>query len=60
MNDKNNDVAFEPMDKVPAGFGPQDDGTDSYRIVEGDVFIDGKKVSPDEKVYVQVPDEAAV
>lgn len=58
MND-NVDTAFEPMDK-PASVGEKSDGTVTYQIVEGDTYIDGKRVE-DAKVvgHIQI-DEATV
>lgn len=66
MNDKianaadaAHDVAFEPMDAPAIVGGPQSDGTVSYKIVEGDTFIDGVKVEPKVVGYVQIDEEIA-
>ena len=51
MNDKINDVAFEPMDKAgTVASGPNADGTVTYQIVEGDTFVDGKLVAKEPEV----------
>ena len=56
MNEKINDVAFEPMDAAPVVAR----NTDTVRIVEGDEFLDGKLVKAGEPVgYIQIVDEEA-
>ena len=50
MNDSV-DKAFEPMD-APAAVGEIDGNTVSYKIVEGNTYLDGKLVKGTEKVGV--------
>ena len=54
MNDTH-DSAFEPMDKAPSVARVNSDGTISYRIVEGDVYLDDQLVdkSTGKVKYVQ-------
>ena len=42
MNERN-DPAFEPMD-APVAVGENSDGTVTYKIVEGDTYLDGEIV----------------
>jgi len=59
MNERNMDVAFEPMDKQHDKAVVHPDGTISVPIVEGDTYIDGvRQPKPGEKIFVQ--DEEAV
>lgn len=52
MNDTN-DKAFEPMDAAVA-VGEKSDGTVSYKIVEGNEYLDGKLVGKTEVGRIQI------
>jgi hypothetical protein len=56
MNDTN-DTAFEPMDK-PAAVGEKSDGTVTYKIVDGNTYLNNELVEGAKVVgHVQI-DEA--
>lgn len=56
MNEQINDAAFAAMDAT-AGV-PQTDGTVTYKIIEGDTFLDGKLVEASPEVIGYVQSEA--
>lgn len=56
MNEQTQDAAFAAMDATPAV--PQTDGTVTYKIVEGDTFLDGKLVEAAPEVIGYVQSEA--
>lgn len=47
------DSAFQPMDAQPEAGHVRDDGTIEYKIVEGDVYLDGVLQPKASVVYVQ-------
>jgi len=53
------DAAFEPMDKTSPVAGQQNaDGTVTYKIVEGDTYVDGKLVAKEPEVVGTIQLEA--
>jgi hypothetical protein len=52
------DVAFKPMDEQAEASYVQDDGTISYKIVEGDTFLNGvRQPKFGDVIYVQDKDD---
>lgn len=48
------DPAFAPMDKPDASVGRHADGSVTYKVVEGNTYLDGKLVKPEQVGLVAI------